>query len=184
MKKLTFVFMTCLFVIGRAFGNVMCIGSDDGSTYRGTDGNLYVCYADANQQQMLYPTNGNHDYICLQYEFISDMTFDPSFKVLNHCTTTNSYYACKYNSYYTSSGCVSCPSGTVATAGTNGHRNTSCNVCNKGYYKSGSNCVPCPNGGYSGVYNAAITDCYVSIYDNFSDTSGQYSFTDTCYYSY
>ncbi len=55
--------------------------------------------------------------------------------------------------------------------------------CNAGYYASGSSCVKCPTPGTSAAGATSVTKCYVPANTEYTDTSGKYSFSSTCYYS-
>jgi len=61
-------------------------------------------------------------------------------------------------------------------------------ACERGYYKSGGNCNTCPSlGGVAGTTVAAnatsITQCYLPAASQFSENSGQGTYTANCFYT-
>ncbi len=185
MKHLIFVLSLIITTETLCWGATMCLGTSDGQGWMdGADGNHYVCFKDYANNVMLYPDNGNYDYICVYYETTKPFKGMPGdITVLDQCDISSPTYACAYNKYYTGSGCASCSSGTVATAGENGHTKTSCGMCNTGYYKNGSYCATCPESGRSSYGTTAITGCYKSRYTTGADATGSFTYSGDCYYT-
>lgn len=186
MKCFVFILPLVMATETLCLGATMCIGPIDGNSWMdGTDGKHYVCFKDYANNVMLYPDNGNYDYVCVYYETTKpfDMMDVGDIIVLDQCDISRPTYACAYDNYYTNSGCVGCPSGKVATAGENGHTKTSCSMCKRGYYNNGAYCATCPEDGYSSYGTTAITGCYKSRYTTGSDATGNFTYTSDCYYS-
>ena len=107
----------------------------------------------------------------------------PIGKSCSSCTS----YKCDSGYYGTatsaSSGCTKCPLNATCAGG-----NNSTFVCDKGYYNNGTGCTRCPASG--GIYGTtantgatAITECYIPSGSAFSDSTGNGTYTDNCYYT-
>lgn len=103
-----------------------------------------------------------YDYVCVSYS--SATTDQLVHTYLQNCSVQPTTYKCKSDNYYTSSGCIACPTGSAASSsGT--HTTTSCNYCTAGYYYNGSSCAKCPTDGDNPVstggtaYRPPISRC-------------------------
>lgn len=57
-------------------------------------------------------------------------------------------------------------------------------ACKPGYYLENDYCYACPNGGTSADKNTGgITDCYLPAGQVYSDTAGEWSYSDNCHYN-
>ncbi len=96
-------------------------------------------------------------------------------------------FKCNNGYYSVNNQCAPCPA------------NASCSnnnfICNTHYYKNGNSCEPCPLSpdkspassnkqvlGTTGGNATSITECYLMASYPFTDSTGQYEFTQDCYY--
>lgn len=57
-------------------------------------------------------------------------------------------------------------------------------ACKPGYYLENNYCYACPDGGTSADKNTGgITDCYLPAGQAYSDTAGEWSYSENCYYN-
>lgn len=103
------------------------------------------------------------------------------------CCRTSPVYTCTCNSgYYATGGgttnctCNACPDNSTCTSATSF-------TCNIGYYKNGVVCSRCPSSyGVNGTTTrgaTSITKCYLPSGTNGSDTTGDFTHNDNCYYT-
>ncbi|MDR0741550.1 MAG: hypothetical protein LBF28_02140 [Rickettsiales bacterium] len=154
------------------------------------------------------PVNEDNCYIqgCSSLNYYGDGTHCSCDTCISGYTRTNggmqSAGNCDYGYYYCQqncTGCSNCNSDADWSAHSTGYqkkvtKTCSCNTCNSstsyrcasGYYGSPttgtSGCTQCPTGGTSNAGASKQTDCYASPVDG-TDTTGNWKFTETCYYS-
>lgn len=133
-------------------------GANDGKHYQcsgGVSGNWQSC-------------DGKYGYIKIRYNSISGSSGTPiSPFILSSCSFVSC--ACDRDTYYTSNGCSSCPTGSMGgTYEQQYHTNTSCSNCQSGYFKYNGSCTKCPTNAScstgsvqcnKGYYKASALSC-------------------------
>lgn len=124
-----------IIITGGTSINGVFIGVNDGKYYQcsgGVSGNWQSC-------------GGKYGYVKIRYNSIFGSSGTPTSPfILSLCSFVSC--VCDRDTYYTSNGCPSCPTGSMGgTYEQPYHTNTSCSNCQSGYFKYNGSCTKCPS---------------------------------------
>lgn len=98
-----------------------------------------------------------------------------------NATCTSTSFTCNEGYYKDGSTCAKCPTNATCPAGSTTF------TCKKGYYKYGTTCSRCPKSGTTYGTTASTgatsaTQCYIPKATILTDSTGEYTYTQHCYY--